>query len=181
MTSARLLRNRYGYRVANHVRVSLWALRTRPRNRLRVALFAVSGGAVELFGSGHPNITMTTTAAVTEGRIVEVSGDRSIRHGQAATLKALGVAKQTGSAVGDKIAVATGGVWHLRAQGAINAGDQVMVSAGNDGRVAPVPAVDATNVATLGTGLTNTRATVGIALAAIADGADGPVLLKGLA
>lgn len=133
----------------------------------RVAL-ALSGGAVELFGSGHPKLTMTTTAAVTAGRLVMVSGDRSIAPAASASSKVLGVAKQSGSAVGDKVAVATGGVWLLRAEGAIAAGDLVVVSASGDGRVKPF-AAEAIS------------AQVGLALAAIGNGNDGPVLLRGLA
>lgn len=139
----------------------------RTKRTLRRLALAVSGGAVEVFGSGAPNITMTTTAAVTAGRLVMVSGDRSIAPAASATPKTLGVAKQDASAVGDKVAVATGGVWMLRAEGAIAAGDLVVVSAGGDGRVKPLAAEAATTV-------------VGLALAAIADGADGPVLLRGL-
>lgn len=135
-----------------------------PVSRLRSMAFALSGGAVPLFQGGGPEFTMTTTAAVTANRVVEVSGDRSIRLAQSASIKACGVAKQDASAVGDKVGVASSGVWKLRAQGAIAAGDNVVVSAGNDGRVKPLAAEAVTAV-------------VGLALAAIADGADGPVLL----
>jgi hypothetical protein len=162
----RAIANRYGYRLRNRRALLGLALRGEtPFSRTRELAFALTGGVVPLFQGGGPEITMTTTAAVTAGRIVEVSGDRSVRHGQSATTKAVGVAKQTADAVGDKVAVATTGVWMLRAQGAINAGDHLAISAGNDGRVMPIAA--------------NTFPTdIGIALAAIADGADGPVLVR---
>ena len=175
----RRLRNRFGFRVSNHLSIAKLAIRgDLGVGRVRAVAFAVSGGAVPLFQGGGPEITMTTTAAVTAGRVVEVSGDRSIRHAQSASLKRIGVAKQTGDAVGDKLGVATSGVWMLTAKGAINAGDAVMASADNNGTVAAIPAVDPASLATLATGVTNTRARVGHALAAAADGAPVPVLVE---
>lgn len=154
------------------------AFRYRARSRFaRLALIAraVSGGQYAMFASGAPDITMTTTAAVTVGRLVEISGDRSIRHALANSTKVLGVAKQTGSAVGDKVGVSTGGVWLLRADGAIAAGDKLVVSAAGDGRVAPLAAAGAAYVQAEANA---SRAVVGTALAAIATGTDGPVLLQ---
>lgn len=157
---------RFSYQISNHLRLIVLALRGQlPVSRVRSLAFALTGGVVPLFAGGGPTITMTTTAAVTAGRIVEVSGDRSIRHGQSASTKVIGVAKQTADAVGDKVGVATSGVWMLRAQGAIAAGDHVSVSAGNDGRVKPI-------------GADAFATDVGVALAAIADGADGPVIVR---
>lgn len=134
------------------------------RVTLRRLAMAVSGQAVELFGSGSPQITMTTTAAVTAGRLAEITGDRGIGPAGASSLKVLGVCKQTGSAVGDKIDVATGGVWMIRASGAISAGDTVRAAAAGD-----VAAIAADG---------DPRLVVGIALAAIANAAEGPILLK---
>lgn len=136
------------------------------RVMLKRFALALSGQAVELFGSGAPNITMTTTAAVTAGRLVEITGDRGVGPAGANSLKVLGVAKQTGSAVGDKPAIATGGVWMLRASGAIAAGDHVKA-----GALGVVVAVAADG---------DPRLITGIALAAIVDATDGPVLLRGL-
>jgi len=138
---------------------------------------AVTGGIVERFGTGAPKVTHTVAAAVTAGRLVELTAaGRRVQHAGAASLKVCGVALQDASAAEDKIAVATGGIWDLKAAGAITVGDLVM--AGAAGTVSTVPAVDATNVATLGTGMTNTRATVGIALESIADTASGPIQLQ---
>lgn len=148
-----------------------------PTSKVRAAAFAVSGGYIPLFQSGAPKPTYTTTTAtVVAGMLVEVTGDRSVGPAGAASIKVVGVAAQTGSAIGDKIAADSGGVYNLKASGAIAAGALVM--AGALGTVSAVPAVDATNVGTLGTGMTNGRAIVGVALAAIADTAYGPVLLK---
>jgi hypothetical protein len=125
---------------------------------------SVSGGVTERFGSGSPSITMTTGAALTAGRLVEISASRTVIHAQANSLKVLGVAKQTSDAVGDKVAVATGGVWNLTASGAIAAGDQIRAGAAG---VAVAIAADG-----------DPRLVVGIALEAAADTAQVPVLLK---
>lgn len=159
------IRNRFVYRLRNRALLIRAAFKGQlPVGRVRSLAFALSGGVVPLFQGGGPEFTMTTTAAVTAGRVAEVSGDRSIRHGASATIKPIGVIKQTADAIGDKVGVATSGVWNLRAQGAIAAGDNVVVSAAGDGRVKPLAAEAVTTI-------------VGIALQAIADGADGPVLL----
>ena len=178
------LRNRYAYRLRRRRMLLTMAIRGElPVRKLRAVAFAVSLSKLPLFQGGGPEITMTTTAAVTAGRLVEVSGNRSIAHAPASSQKCIGVAKQTGSAVGDKIGVATSGVWELTAQTAISAGDLVVVSAAGDGRV---QSRDTINVATTPTEATieaafaDALAVVGIALAAINAAATGPVLLKGL-
>lgn len=137
--------------------------------RVRQTAFALSGGVVPIFQSGDPEPTMTTTAAVTAGRLVMVSGNRSIAPAAAASRAICGVAKQTGSAVGDKLAVISGGVVMIVAQGAVAAGDQVGPGAAGDGRVSTVAAGATADVA---------RSIVGLALSAAADGAECPVLLR---
>jgi hypothetical protein len=133
---------------------------------------AVTGGVVERFGSGAVKITMTLAAAVTAGRLVEMTANRTVQHAGAASLKVIGVALQTGSAVGDKIAVATGGIWNLTASGAISAGDQLIAAA--TGKVSTLAAAGS---ATL-TDINNARAVVGNAVEAIADTAEGPCALS---
>jgi len=125
---------------------------------------ALGAGAVEKYASGSPSVTMTTGAAVTAGRLVEVSGDRLVQHAQANSLKVLGVAKQTSDAASDKLSVATGGVWLLTASGAITAGDQIKAGAAG---VAVAIAADG-----------DPRLVVGIALEGAVDGARVAVLLK---
>lgn len=168
----RWLRNRYAYRIRNHVLVSRWALANDSR-KLRAVAFALSGGAIPLFQGGGPEPTMTTTAAVVGGRLVEVSGDRSIRPAVASSAKVLGVAKQTGDAVGDKLSVSTSGVWNIVAQGAIAAGDQVIAGAAGDGRVSTLAVAAGATAADIN----NARSVVGRALAAAIDGAACPILL----
>lgn len=143
--------------------------RYRSTRRLRLVAMALSGGVTELFGSGSPTITMTSSAAVTAGRVVEITGNRTVGQAGAGSLKCLGVAKQTSSASGDKLAIATGGVWMLVAAGAINAGDHVEAAA--NGTVRVLATIDVT-------GSLSPKAVVGIALAAISDTASGPILLK---
>jgi predicted RecA/RadA family phage recombinase len=143
---------------------------------------SIRGGQVEKFAPGD-RITMTVKAAtsVVGGRLVEISGNREIQPAGSKSRKVLGVAMYDGAA-GAKVTVATEGVWMLRAEGAIAAGDQVVVSAGADGRVMPVPSATTVLGAAYAEAaseqvIDDTRAIVGIALEAIADGADGPVLL----
>lgn len=124
---------------------------------------AVTGGITERFGSGHPRITYTTAAAVTAARLVEFTANRTIQPAGAGSVKVAGLAMQTSDAAGDKIAVATGGVWNCRASGAIAAGDYVIAGAAG---------VVVTSGAT-----PDARTVIGQALEAIANGQDGPVRL----
>lgn len=151
------------------IRYLLRVAEARGVGKVRRSAFAVSGGITPLFQSGDPEPTMTTTVAVVAGRLVEVSGARSIRPAAAASRAIMGVAKQTGSAVGDKVSVITGGVVMIVAQGAVAAGDQVGPGAAGDGRVSTVAAGATADVA---------RSIVGLALAAAADAAECPVLLR---
>src|SRR4051794_6606254 len=127
------------------------------------------GSVTERFGSGAPSITMAASAALTAGRLVEATGNRTVGPAGAGSVKVIGVAKQDYdgvAATGTKLAVATGGVWNLRAGGTIAAGDELIAGAAGV-VVAAGAAPDA-------------RTVVGIALEAIANGQDGPVLLRGL-
>jgi hypothetical protein len=134
-----------------------------------------AGAVVEVFPGGIPPITMSGGAAITAGRLVEMSGDRTVQHAGAASLKVAGVALQDydgTAATGNKLSVAPSGVYKLTASGAIAAGDQVI--AGAHGQVSALAAAAA---ATL-TDINNARAVIGVALAAISNGQTGPVLLK---
>jgi hypothetical protein len=127
---------------------------------------AVTGGVSERFGSGAPRITMTAGAAVVAGRFVELTGDRTIGPAPAGSFKVIGLAIQDCdgvAATGNKVAVATGGVWNVRAGAAIAAGDQLVPLA--NGTVGPSGAAP------------DARTVVGIALQAIGNGNDGPALI----
>jgi hypothetical protein len=91
----------------------------------------VSGGIVE-FGLSSPR-TYTATATITAdptngGQLVELTGNRTIGPAGAASTKTVGVALQS-CASGDVIAVATRGVWPMKASGAIAAGDTLVAAA----------------------------------------------------
>lgn len=134
---------------------------------------AVTGGVVERFPSSKKR-TMSCSAAVTAGRLVEITGNRTVAHAAAASLKVYGVALQDYDGVattGSKIAVARDGVWNLTATGAIAAGDQVIAAA--NGTVATLAAA----AGAVAADINNSRAIVGIALEAITGGAAGPVEL----
>lgn len=138
---------------------------------------AKTGGVVEAFPSGATKITCTVAAAITAGRLVEVAGNRTVQMAAADSNKVVGVALEgsdgvgAGTAAADKIAVATGGVFLLTASGAINAGDKLVAAA--NGQVSTVAVAAATAQS-----ITDTRAIIGIALEAIANGATGHVLLQ---
>jgi hypothetical protein len=136
---------------------------------------AKTGGVVEAFPSGATKVTMSAGAAITAGRLVEISGNRTVIMAGAISNKVVGVALEGSDGVGaptaDKIAVASGGIFLLTATGAVAAGDKVV--AGANGTVSTV-AVAAATVQ----GATDTRAIVGIALEAIANGQTGRVLLQ---
>jgi hypothetical protein len=99
------------------------------------------------------SIPRVTSAAVTAGQLVYVSGNDTIAPTSAATVSWLGVASQD-DAGGGQISVYTEGVHVLAASGTINAGDVV------------VPAA-AGAVAAIGAGV-NYAQVVGVALSAAA-------------
>lgn len=71
------------------------------------------------------DFTMTTSAAVTAGQLVRVSGSGTVAATSAASADWLGVAGQDASGSGFKITVYTGGVQLLTASGSITAGANV--------------------------------------------------------
>lgn len=99
--------------------------------------------------------TRTTSAAVTGGQVLIVSGNDTVAPSSAASGAWLGVAAQD-AASGDPVTVLTGGVHELAASGAIAAGARVIPAA-------------AGAVADLGAG-TDYSQVVGIALAAASGG-----------
>lgn len=105
-------------------------------------------------------ITRTTSAAVTGGQLLIVSGNNTVAPSSAVSAAWLGVAAYD-AASGSPVTVLSGGVHELNASGAIAAGAAV------------VPAA-AGAVATIGSE-TNYAAVVGTALAAAAS---GKVLVK---
>lgn len=81
--------------------------------------------------------TSTTSAAVTGGELLAVSGDDTVAKTSAATAAWLGVAGYD-AASGALVTVEHGGVQELTASGAITAGAQVIAAA--DGKVATIGA-----------------------------------------
>ena len=95
-------------------------------------------------------VTFTASQDVTGGRVVEVTGDRTVAHAAEASTKVAGVAGHDASQ-GDLVVVYSGGIQRPVASGAVAAGDRV------------APAAD-------GTVATGTTGTIGLALAEAADG-----------
>ena len=86
--------------------------------------------------------TSTTSAAVTAGNCLVVSGDNTVAKSSAASVAFVGIAAfDAGS--GDKITVLRGGVHILAATGAIAAGE--LVTTATAGSVATQGAVSTTN------------------------------------
>lgn len=136
---------------------------------------AKTGGVVEAFPSGASKVTMTASAAITAGRLVEITGNRTVGMAGAGSMKVMGVALEGTDFVGtaDKLAIATGGVFLLTATGAISAGDKLI--AGANGTVSTLAAAGAAYVQAEANA---TRQIVGVALEAIANGQTGRVLLQ---
>lgn len=100
-------------------------------------------------------ITYSAGGEITGGQLVEITGDRVIEVAAAGSTTVVGVAAFD-AAVGDDVTVFTGGVQRPLAAGAIAAGDRVAAAEG--GKVA-----------------TAEDATIGLALAAAADGAPAQI------
>lgn len=111
---------------------------------------------VHLFSPGEP-VTFTTSADVIGGRLVAVTGNRTVAHAAANSAAVAGVAAFD-AASGEKVTVLKGGVQRILASGAIAAG--ALVVAATDGKVSALAAVTTPTPADV----TNTRAIVGTAL-----------------
>jgi hypothetical protein len=114
--------------------------------------------------------TATTSAAVTGGRLVAVSGDGTVAHTAGADTAWLGVAGYDADS-GAKLDIEHGGTQELVAAGAIAAGAQVVSAA--DGKVASLAAAAAGEAADVNAA----RQVVGVARTAAAD-ADDPVRIQ---
>lgn len=93
------------------------------------------GDHVERYAPGP--ITEEASAAVTGGRLVEFTGDRTVGPAAAASNVVAGVALRD-AALGQKVAVDHDGTHKLRASAAIAAGQRVIAAA--NGEVAPAGA-----------------------------------------
>lgn len=131
---------------------------------------SVRGGIVEKFGDGDRlTFTVASGKAATGGKLVKaVTGqDRQVEDATAGSLIVIGVALHD-AAAGEKVTVASEGVWLLKANGSITAG--AIVEAGSNGDARVIATVDLS-------GSVDPRAIVGRALADIANGELGPVRL----
>lgn len=137
---------------------------------------AVSGGANPVFSPGSI-VPFAVSAAVTAGRFVEVSGQKTVAPASAGSRKVVGVALQTADAVGDVIPVhLLGYIFTLPAEGAVSAGDELITATGvgNEGHVSALAAAGGATAADIN----NARAVVGVALQDIVDEASGWVLVR---
>lgn len=139
---------------------------------------AVTGGTNVVYKPGSI-VSFATSAAVTAGRLVEISGNKTVAHAATKSRKAIGVALQTGSASGDTIAVQLlVYVFKLTASGAITAGDELVAAADGSGKVSTAP-VTATTIgaayaeAATEQAIDDARAIVGVSFEGIADTASG--------
>ena len=81
--------------------------------------------------------SITASADITKGQIVEVSGDMTVAPTSGASVKVIGVAMFDAKS-GDNVAVETEGLFKLKASAAITAGDAI--ESAKDGAVAKVGA-----------------------------------------
>jgi hypothetical protein len=126
---------------------------------------AVSGGIVEAYGHKGAIITCKVAAAITAGQLVVLTANSfEVDVAGAGVVKGVGVALRTASAIGDKIPVAFGGIYRLKAAGAIDSGDKLKSAA-------------AGSVATGILAADDPRTVIGHALEDIADLATGRVRL----
>lgn len=127
-------------------------------------------GLIPYFDLGYRPLTFTASAAVTKGRLVEITGNRTVGPAAAGSLKVAGVALKD-AAINELVDVADVGVWPLTAGGAIAAGDRLQ--SGALGVVVVAAAVDVA-------GSFDPRAIIGQALEAIANGVAGRCKLGGI-
>lgn len=113
---------------------------------------------IHLFTPGA-SVTCTASADITGGRLVEISGARTVAHAAADSVKVFGVAAQDTKS-GEDVLVLRGGVQNLVASAAIVAGARIKPAA--DGKVVTVSAGEA------GIGLALTAAGAADALIQIA-------------
>jgi hypothetical protein len=134
---------------------------------------AVTGSQQHVFAPGS-KLSFKSAAAITKGRLVEITSANTVQMAAAKSQKVVGVAMQSCDAVGDLIEVQVlGYVFRLTAQGAVSAGDELVV-----GTVAGSVATQAAAAAATLTDINNARAVIGIALEAISDTAQGRVLVS---
>ena len=86
------------------------------------------------------SITSRTSAAVTGGQLLEVSGDGTVAPAGADSAKVVGVAAFD-AASGDNVTIHCGGVQRLKASGAVTAGDLVVSGASGTVATSATPAV----------------------------------------
>jgi hypothetical protein len=121
----------------------------------------VEGGIVEYFG-GKERKTLTAGGTITGGQLVALNGNRQVVAAGAASNAVLGVALHN-AVSGEKVTVASDGVWPITASGAIAAGDTLIAAAA--GAVSTAGAAP------------DARQVVGRALDAISNGVAGRVQL----
>jgi len=132
---------------------------------------AITGSQQPVYYPGS-KLSFKSAAAITKGRLVEITAANTVGQAAAKSQKVVGVAMQSCDAAGDIVEVQVlGYVFKLTASGAISAGDE-LVAAANGTVQTQAAAAGAT-----ATDINNARAVVGIALEAIADTASGRVLV----
>ncbi len=108
-------------------------------------------------------ITLTTSATVTGGQVLEVSGVSTVAPTSASSAKVLGVAAFD-AANGAKVTILGDGVHELTASGTVTAGDQVVSAAA--GAVASLAAAAGAAAGDIN----NARSVIGVALTTATNG-----------
>jgi predicted RecA/RadA family phage recombinase len=122
----------------------------------------IAGGIVEYAEPGQ-HLTMTAGGTIVGGNIVIYSANRTVVQGTAASMLVAGVALHN-AASGEKVTVATDGVWPVKAANAVSFGQRLI--SGATGQVDPAGAAP------------DARSVIGYALESIAGAATGRVKLN---
>jgi hypothetical protein len=134
---------------------------------------AITGSKQPVFWPGS-KLSFKSGAAITAGRLVEITGVETVSMAAANSQKVVGVAMQSCDAVGDIIEVQVlGYVFTLVAAGAVTAGDELSVGA-VAGTVSTQPAAAAATLADIN----KARSVLGIALDTAIDTATLRVLVS---
>ncbi len=133
------------------------------------------GGQVEKFLPGD-RLTCTASAAVTGGRLVELTGNRTVGPAAAASEKVVGISLYD-AAINEKVTIVSEGVWLIRCEATVVAGDYVQAAgaAANAGSVTPVAASGAAYVQAEAN---RWRTVVGRALEGATAPADAPIKMS---
>lgn len=134
---------------------------------------AITGSQGIVYPPGA-KVSFKSAAAITAGRLVEITAANTVGMAAAGSRKVIGFAMQSCDAAGDIVEVQIlGYIVNATAAGAVAAGDELVI-----GAVAGTVSTLAAAAGAVAADINNARAVIGVALAAIADTAKGRILVS---